>query len=206
MSFPPKVGFEHCDFRLDEGFILELPLKVVVELRDIGVYPCLELLGVDRVQFVGIAYSIDYYNRHVAAITRGMRAVTQTDADEVARLDAVLFPENCFNEHTLAREIAIGSGWVIYNGMELVGYVLVRDDDLYLDIIRLGVHPDFQRQHLGSAMLKKVLEKNRATMLTVREGNDIALRLYLKYGFQLVGRLHNGLGWVLLREANGAFW
>jgi ribosomal protein S18 acetylase RimI-like enzyme len=135
-----------------------------------------------------------------------MIPVTQSDADEVARLDALLFPENCFNEKTLATEIALGFGWVIYNEMDLVGYVLVRDDKLYLDVIRLGVHPAFQGQHLGSAMLKKVLGKNRDTMLTVREGNDIALRLYLKYGFQLVGRLHDGLGWVLSRPANGASW
>lgn len=129
-----------------------------------------------------------------------MRTVTQADADEVARLDAVLFPENCFNEKTLAAEIALGFGWVIYNGTDLVGYALVRDDTLVLDITRLGVHPDFQRQHLGTALIKKVLEKQRDTMLTVREGNVIALRMYRKYGFTLVGRLHEGNGWVLMLE------
>ncbi len=135
-----------------------------------------------------------------------MRPVTQDDADEVARLDSVLFPENCFNERTLATEIALGFGWVIYNGVELVGYTLVRDDVHYLDVTRLGVRADFQRQHLGTALIKKVLSKNRDTILTVRENNVAALRMYLKHGFELIGRLHNGEGWVLRTIANRAFW
>lgn len=135
-----------------------------------------------------------------------MRAVTQADADEVARLDAILFPENCFNERTLATEIALGFGWVIYDGVDLVGYALVRDDNLFLDVTRLGVHPDFRRRHLGTELIKKVLSKGRDTILTVREGNVVALRMYLKHGFELVGRLQQGEGWVLLAKANGTFW
>jgi len=135
-----------------------------------------------------------------------MRAVTQADADEVAKLDAILFPDNCFNERTLAKEIALGFGWVIYNGMDLVGYALIRDEPHVLDVIRLGIHPDFQRQHLGTALIKKVLEKRQDVMLTVRESNVVALRMYRRHGFELIGRLQSGEGWVMLAKANAASW
>lgn len=131
-----------------------------------------------------------------------MHPVTQTDIDEITILDSLLFPENCFNERTLSTEVSLGLGWVVYHERALVGYVLVRDDARYLDIIRIGVHPNYQRRQLGTQLLKKVLEKRRDTILTVREGNTAALRLYLKHDFKLVGRLLNGQGWVCLHQSS----
>lgn len=129
-----------------------------------------------------------------------MRRVTQNDADVLALLDSQLFPDNCFNETTLANEIKLGLGWVIEQNNEVVAYALVRDDGHVLDLLRLGVRVDYQRQGLGKMLLSALLEYPRRLMLTVRSENTNALRLYHSHGFKIVGRLRDELGWMMLRE------
>jgi ribosomal-protein-alanine N-acetyltransferase len=60
-------------------------------------------------------------------------------------------------------------------------------------ITLLGVHPHYQRQGLGQAMLLALMAEayerglERAT-LEVRVSNQSALSLYKKFGFQIAGR------------------
>jgi len=122
--------------------------------------------------------------------------VTSDDTDELAALDMLLFPENCFNETTLAREIELGFCWGKWRQHALIAYVLVRYGEIN-DILRLGVHPDQQRRGIGSELLREVQNLGRPIVLTVRQGNLGALKLYLCNGFKVIGRLRDGLGWVL---------
>lgn len=125
-----------------------------------------------------------------------MRPVTVRDADELAELERQLFPENCLNEFTLAREIALGSGWCFIEGGDIVAYVLCRGDNYLIDIMRLGVLPAWQGRGLGTDLLKQAVAQAEHSMLTVLPENERALRLYRRHGFEIVGRL-NGHGWVL---------
>lgn len=108
----------------------------------------------------------------------------------------LLFPENCFNETTLAREIELGFCWVETAQGRIIAYALVRAGDIH-DLLRLGVHPDHQGRGIGKALLLKVLEQRKPVILTVREENKGALRLYLRNGFRVIGRLNEGRGWIL---------
>jgi ribosomal-protein-alanine N-acetyltransferase len=130
-----------------------------------------------------------------------MRCVTQNDADVIAELEMQVFPENCFNETTIAGEIQRGFGWVIELAGDVVAYALVRDDGYILDLTRLGVRADCRGMGLGSMLLDKLLTRRRDVMLTVRPTNETALRLYRKRGFQIVGRFRDESGWVMLRAA-----
>lgn len=125
-----------------------------------------------------------------------MEQVTSSSADELATLDALLFPENCFNETTLAREIELGFCRVEWIHRTIVAYALVRGGEIY-DLLRLGVHPEYQGHGLGSDLLHYVQNLGKPVMLTVKEGNVGALRLYLCNGFKVIGRLQEGHGWVL---------
>jgi ribosomal protein S18 acetylase RimI-like enzyme len=122
--------------------------------------------------------------------------VTSSSADELAELDALLFPDNCFNETTLAREIELGFCLVEWIHRTIVAYALVRRGEIY-DLLRLGVHPEYQGHGIGSDLLHRIQDMGQPVMLTVRDGNTGALRLYLRNGFRVIGRLHNGHGWVL---------
>lgn len=125
-----------------------------------------------------------------------MRPVTVDDADELATLEAELFPDNCLNEYTLAREISLGSGWCCTEAGGIVAYVLCRGNSYLVDIMRLGVLPAYQGRGLGTRLLRYAIEQAEHTMLTVLEENERALRLYRRHGFEIVGRL-NGRGWVM---------
>lgn len=128
-----------------------------------------------------------------------MRCVTKYDADAVAELDALLFPDNNFNETTIAAEITLGMGLVVEDEDAIVAYALVRDDGHLLDLIRLGVRQSHQRKGLGAQLLKHLLKMGREVMLTVRPDNLVAIHLYQSFGFEFVGRLRNGAGWVMRR-------
>jgi ribosomal protein S18 acetylase RimI-like enzyme len=128
-----------------------------------------------------------------------MRCVTQNDADVIAELEMQVFPENCFNETTIAKEIELGTGWVIELADEVVAYALVRDDGYLLDLTRLGVREDCRGMGLGAMLLDRLLGIQRDTMLTVRVTNETALHLYRTRGFQIVGRFRDGGSWVMLR-------
>lgn len=130
-----------------------------------------------------------------------MRPVTVDDADELAALDMQLFPENCLNEFTLAREIARGSGWCFVEAGDIVAYVLCRGNSYLIDIMRLGVLPAYQGRGLGKSLLKHAVAQAEQSMLTVLPENHRALRLYHQQGFEIVGRL-NGHGWVMGRKCS----
>jgi ribosomal protein S18 acetylase RimI-like enzyme len=126
-----------------------------------------------------------------------MRAVTVEDSDELAAIEMELFPENCMNEHSLAREIDLGGGFVICEHGAIIAYMLYRGDARLVDIIRLGVVPAHQGRGLGPWLLKQGLELAEYVMLTVQPENKRALRIYLKHGFDVVGQLKGNDGWVL---------
>lgn len=131
-----------------------------------------------------------------------MSPATSSDALAIAELELQLFPDNCMNEHTIAKEIQAGIGLVIYVEEELVAYALVRCDlDAgILDIIRLGVVPEYQGQGLGSRLLTEVISSSTlTTVLTVRKSNARALHVYKKHGFLITGEINKD-NWVMTRS------
>jgi [ribosomal protein S18]-alanine N-acetyltransferase len=128
-----------------------------------------------------------------------MRPATLDDIADICELEYLVFPENNFNEVTLANELVLGAGLVVYENNKLVAYMLMRNDGQIIDIIRLGVHPDYQRKGYGTKLLSAV--PKREAMLTVQKNNVGALRLYLRHGFSIVGKLAMDVGgWVMTRR------
>lgn len=134
-----------------------------------------------------------------------MRSVTVDDADELASLEMKLFPENCLNEYTLSREIDLGQGFCVTENGLIVAYMLCRGSSYLTDIMRLGVHPDYQRLGLGKQLLRRGLELAEYVMLTVAPANKRALRLYRAHGFEYVGLLKDRSGWVMGAVPNGQY-
>jgi [ribosomal protein S18]-alanine N-acetyltransferase len=67
-------------------------------------------------------------------------------------------------------------------------------DELHIN--NLAVLPEFRRQGVASALLRRVLAEGRAlgavrAMLEVRESNEAALRLYEHWGFRVQGTRRN---------------
>lgn len=109
-----------------------------------------------------------------------------------------LFPENNFNEKTLQTEILHGLTWVVHLEDLLIGYAICSSwEDSLLDILRLGVLPLFRRRGIASCLLEEIKKHGKHLMLTVRKGNDPAIDLYKKHGFQITGTLPQHYSWLM---------
>lgn len=129
-----------------------------------------------------------------------LQPATIEDVHALCSLETDLFPDNCFNETTLSNELVQGRGWVYQKSGKIVGYIIVQSDGLLEDIIRLGVDRNHWGTGIGTKLLRKALdEKSLPAILTVTEDNKRALRLYLRNGFRVVGKLPEG-AWVLQHD------
>lgn len=115
-----------------------------------------------------------------------IRRIQETDAARVAALDAELFPEICWNENTVRREIQLGWGLVASDPKgKILGYLLARLDGQIADITRVGVTKKFQRRGFGRLLLRAAIDvaEGGPLMLTVRRDNEAAKKLYLQERF-----------------------
>jgi ribosomal-protein-alanine N-acetyltransferase len=124
-----------------------------------------------------------------------MRAAHLSDAEEIAELESLLF-DNSMGERMIRHELKLGRGWV-EEGTPLKGYVLTRREEGVMDITRLGVHPSAHRQGIGTTLLLQAMKGARDVVLTVQKDNVGAMKLYFKYGFEIVGHLQSANAWVM---------
>ena len=89
------------------------------------------------------------------------------------------------------------SYWLVaIDGDIVTGYVGSQTVLGESDMMNLAVHPDYQRQGIGEALVLALMEGLKAQgshclTLEVRASNDPAKHLYEKLGFQEVGRRKN---------------
>ena len=119
--------------------------------------------------------------------------MTEKDLPEVHEIESLVFPQP-WSMDAFRQEIrsVLGRYLVVRLDERVVGYVgimLVEDEG---HITTLAVHPDYQRQGIGTRMLEEVINmalRARVTYITleVRVSNNAARRLYQRYGFRDVG-------------------
>jgi [ribosomal protein S18]-alanine N-acetyltransferase len=79
------------------------------------------------------------------------------------------------------------------SGRSVVAYIASRVSADELHINNIGVREESRRRGLGAALLGEALEEGarrgaRLAVLEVREGNAAAQALYMRFGFEVVGR------------------
>lgn len=113
-------------------------------------------------------------------------------------IDYDLFPDNNFNERTLLNQLKVGTGWLMFVDDKLAAYMLVGGFGTQLvDILRLGVREQYRKRGLATALLRQVTQDVATVMLNVRKGNDPAIRLYRKHGFEITGTMPQHYSWVM---------
>jgi [ribosomal protein S18]-alanine N-acetyltransferase len=124
-----------------------------------------------------------------------IRKMTLEDVPTVVALDQISFslpwPERSFRYELSTNEasrcwVAEVDGRVV--GM-IVGWLLV--DEMH--IATIATHPDYRRQGIGSKLLSHTLRQSmdegaNSSFLEVREGNLAAQEMYLKFGYEKMGR------------------
>lgn len=115
-----------------------------------------------------------------------------SDAPEVAAIERQVqeFPWTLQN---FVSGIGTGYyGWVARSMGAMLGFALLMDSPDMLHLLVLGVHPNSQRQGVGSLLLRQCImhckqQKVPALTLEVRKSNQQAIDFYLQHGFQQQG-------------------
>lgn len=116
----------------------------------------------------------------------------------VANIETLVQPHDAWTEQTLAEMLAQDSThiMIVYKpeeeaGYKIVGYCLYQVVFEQAEILRIGTHPDYQRQGIASqlfATLNNELINNKveSLLLEVRADNAPALALYERQAFAVI--------------------
>ena len=117
----------------------------------------------------------------------------------VANIEALVQPHDAWTEQTLAEMLAQDSThiMIVYkpegkaDNNKVIGYCLYQVIFEQAEILRIGTHPDYQRQSIASqlfATLNNELINNKveSLLLEVRADNAPALALYERQGFVVI--------------------
>ena len=117
----------------------------------------------------------------------------------VANIEALVQPHDAWTEQTLAEMLAQDSThiMIVYkpegkaDNNNVIGYCLYQIIFEQAEILRIGTHPDYQRQSIASqlfATLNNELINNKveSLLLEVRADNAPALALYERQGFVVI--------------------
>jgi ribosomal protein S18 acetylase RimI-like enzyme len=126
-----------------------------------------------------------------------MRTARKEDLEDLEQLEIELFPENCFNEYSLGIELDHGKCWVEVQDNKVVAYLLARIDGDLVDVLRVGVLPEYRRSGIANRLMKVAMYEAPNAMLMVRKNNPGAIKLYLQLGFEIDGQTEDS--WTMLR-------
>ena len=109
-------------------------------------------------------------------------------------LDVMELENICFSYHWSEEQFKLGLERGAYHifglreGGRLIGYMAFSTIELEMEVLNLGVHPDYRRKGYGDLLLREVMatcEKMgfENAFLDVRVNNKAAISLYEKHGF-----------------------
>ncbi len=115
---------------------------------------------------------------------------SQNNIQAVANIEAIIQPQDAWSYQTIIELLAQDSInlLIVCQSDKVVGYCLYQALFEQAEILRIGTHPDYQRQGIASqlfAKLNKQLEmlKVESLLLEVRADNIPAIALYERQGF-----------------------
>lgn len=114
---------------------------------------------------------------------------------DIENLERICFNHGIYSEEQI--EDMLGNKelyefLVIGNNLgEKIGYLIIFDNSDSLEIMKIGVLPEYRKKGIGKILLNKLFEKNRNILLEVREKNSVARNFYESNGFLVIGKRKN---------------
>ena len=122
-------------------------------------------------------------------------AKAQSIIQAVADIETIIQAQDAWSCQTLVELLKQDSIdlLVVYKSEKVVGYCLYQHLFEQAEILRIGTHPDYQRQGIASqifASLNEMLKEDKveSLLLEVRADNLPAIALYQQQGFEVIHR------------------
>jgi ribosomal-protein-alanine N-acetyltransferase len=123
-----------------------------------------------------------------------IQRMSREDVDEVARLEKLSFSDPWSRssfEHELTNRFSIPL--VVKSGSTVVGYCCLWHVYEQMEIATIATAPEFRGKGLGALMMRWILDEAArrgcsSVVLSVRESNLTAIRLYRRFGFAELDR------------------
>jgi len=153
-----------------------------------------------QVGFQRVNHVVTLRNRGLWSTRQGspgiqVRTATTADIDAILAVDHMAFtPLWWYSREVLTRALSMAYSYdVAYLAGECVGYQLSTLRNGRGHIVRLAVHPQWQRRGIGGLLLgeaMKAFDEARADSVTVntQENNLASLQLYRRFSFERIGR------------------
>lgn len=124
--------------------------------------------------------------------TISFRPMTEADIEAVLSIECVAF------SHPWSRGIFLDSlksydCWVMFDGLQQVGHGVINVIIDEAHLLNITVKPESQGRGFGLLLLERLMQramelKAGECFLEVRASNQVAYRLYERYGFNEIGR------------------
>ncbi|MGM8884154.1 ribosomal protein S18-alanine N-acetyltransferase [Psychrobacter sp. 2Y5] len=118
---------------------------------------------------------------------------TQSSIQTAADIESIIQPQDAWSYQTIVELLAQDSVdlLVVYQSDKVVSYCLYQVVFEQAEILRIGTHPDYQRQGIASNLFAKLNEKLQeldveSLLLEVRADNAPAIALYEQQGFETI--------------------
>jgi [ribosomal protein S18]-alanine N-acetyltransferase len=123
-----------------------------------------------------------------------IREMSLDDLDDVMEIEKLSFvspwTKRLFEETLVS---PISTSLVMKKGAETIGYIMLYSVAGEAHILNIAIHPTCRGKGYASMLIQYVLghfdEKGiHEFFLEVREGNMVAIRLYQRFGFEMIGK------------------
>jgi len=128
--------------------------------------------------------------------------VTLRDLFEIHKLEQRVFKEDAFAKDLIKKLIQRNSFFLKMEKSvfkkKIIGFVIVvKDREDRVNIVNFLIKPQYQNKGFGSLLLKHVLyevkqlREIKKIILNVKINNNIAIKLYEKFSFNIIEKLEN---------------
>ena len=128
-------------------------------------------------------------------MSRHITALPPSAAVPLSAMHRACFPDDPWDAGALERILALsgGFGYLAWQADSPTAFILARDLGGEVEILSLGVLPEWRRQGVGRALLQSMIDeagrrRTGSIVLEVATENETARLLYAALGFVQVGR------------------
>lgn len=118
-----------------------------------------------------------------------IKKINLEDLEVLENMERRCFPQEYYSKKQL-EDMIKNSLYQIYS-IDNKGYIIIMDNGIEIEILKIGVIEDFRKQKIGSKLLNYLFEMEKEIFLEVRESNIVGQNFYENNGFIKIGKRKN---------------